>query len=71
MITIVYTFTQSGSSSGLFNKLYATQERKRQVLKRYTELTMFEDISKSTYKILKRKLNNSKCDCGQYNAVLG
>lgn len=72
MIVIVYNFTQSGSSSGLFNRLHATQEMKRQILKKYTEPPMLADTSNSTYKtLLRRKLNNSKFDSGQYNAVSG
>jgi len=46
MITIVYTFTQSGSNSGLFNRLYVTQEMKRQVFKKYTELTKYTALTK-------------------------
>lgn len=62
MIAITYTFTQSDSSSGLFNRLYATQEMNSKVFRRCTKLTMFEDISNSTYKRLIRKLNNRKWD---------
>lgn len=57
MITIAHNITWPGSSSGLFNILYATQEVEGQIFERYINLLYKSDY---IWVSLKLHLQNAK-----------